>query len=84
MPLFAYKAANVSGDVVQGEMEAIDQEAVIRQLQAQGHIPIRAEEVTRPEPDSVPSAFRIQRSRPGRREVNVFTIELAAARNDPQ
>ena len=77
MPVFQYKAANVSGDVVQGEMEAINQEAVIRQLQAQGHIPIRAEEVREPEPDGVPSAFKIQRRRPGRKEVNVFTIELA-------
>ncbi len=77
MPVFQYKAANISGDVVQGEMEAINQEAVIRQLQAQGHIPIRAEEVQRSEPDGVPSVFKIQRSRPGRKEVNVFTIELA-------
>jgi len=77
MPVFQYKAANVSGDVVQGEMEAINQEAVIRQLQAQGHIPIRAEEVKGSEPDGVPSAFTIQRRRPGRKEVNVFTIELA-------
>ena len=77
MPLFQYKAANVSGDVVQGEMEAVNQDAVIRQLQAQGHIPIRAEEVTPSEPGDTPSVFKFQRRRPGRREVSVFTIELA-------
>ncbi len=77
MPLFQYKAANVSGDVIQGEMEAVNQDAVIRQLQAQGHIPIRAEEVIPSEPGDAPSVFKIQRRRPGRREVSVFTIELA-------
>jgi len=77
MPLFQYKAANVSGDVIQGEMEAVNQDAVIRQLQAQGHIPIRAEEVSPAESGDAPSVFKIQRRRPGRREVSVFTIELA-------
>jgi general secretion pathway protein F len=77
MPVFQYKAADVSGDIVQGEMEAASQDAVIRQLQAQGHIPIRAEEITPSESGDIPSAFRIQRRRPGRKEVAVFTIELA-------
>lgn len=77
MPVFQYKAANISGDVVQGQMEAADQDTVIRHLQAQGHIPIRAEEVARSLPSETPSAFRFQRRRPGYREVSVFTIELA-------
>lgn len=77
MPIFQYKAANVSGDVVQGEMEAASQEVVIRHLQAQGHIPIRAEEVTHA-PSSEPSpGFTLLRRRPGRADVNVFTIELS-------
>ncbi len=77
MPVFEYKAATNSGDVVQGEMEAASQDAVIRRLQAEGHIPIRAEEITRSAPDETPSAFTFQRRRPGRADVNVFTIELA-------
>ncbi|TFH50467.1 MAG: type II secretion system F family protein [Lysobacterales bacterium] len=77
MPVFQYKAANVSGDIVEGEMEAINQDAVIRQLQAQGHTPIRAEEVTRSAPDETASIFRFQRRRAGRADVSVFTIELA-------
>ena len=77
MPVFEYKAATNSGDVVQGEMEAASQDAVIRRLQAEGHIPIRAEEITRPAPSEAPSAFTFQRRRPGRADVNVFTIELA-------
>jgi general secretion pathway protein F len=77
MPVFHYKAATTNGDVVQGEMEAADQDAVIRQLQAQGHIPIRAEEVTRAAAAGTPRAISFQRRRPGRADVNVFTIELA-------
>ena len=77
MPVFEYKAATNSGDVVQGEMEAASQDAVIRRLQAEGHIPIRAEEITRSAPGETPSAFTFQRRRPGRADVNVFTIELA-------
>jgi general secretion pathway protein F len=77
VPIFEYKAATNSGDVVQGEMEAASQDAVIRRLQAEGHIPIRAQEITRPEPDQTPFAFTFQRRRPGRADVNVFTIELA-------
>jgi general secretion pathway protein F len=77
VPVFEYKAATNSGDVVQGEMEAASQDAVIRRLQAEGHIPIRAEEITRSAPGETPSAFTFQRRRPGRADVNVFTIELA-------
>lgn len=77
MPIFEYKAATNSGDVVQGEMEAASQDAVIRRLQADGHIPIRAEEITRSASSETPSAFTFQRRRPGRADVNVLTIELA-------
>ena len=77
MPVFQYKAATVNGDVLQGEMEAVSQDAVIRQLQAQGHIPIRAEEVADTAAAVTPSAFSFQRRRPSRADVNVFTIELA-------
>jgi len=77
VPIFEYKAATNSGDVVQGEMEAASQDAVIRRLQADGHIPIRAEEITRSASSETPSAFTFQRRRPGRADVNVLTIELA-------
>ncbi len=77
MPVFQYKAASNSGDVVQGEMEAASQEAVIRHLQDQGHIPIRAKEITRAVAADDAPAFSLYRRRPGRADVNVFTIELA-------
>lgn len=40
MPLFSYKAARMSGEVLEGEMEAADQAALMQQLQMDGLIPI--------------------------------------------
>lgn len=77
MPLFQYKAASNTGDVVEGEMEAASQEAVIRHLQSQGHIPIRAEEVTRAAVAEQPTVRSLFQRRAGRADVDVFTIELA-------
>jgi len=77
VPVFHYKAADSSGDVVQGEMEAPSHEAVIRNLEAQGHIPIRAEEIAPASHGEPRSVFRFQRHRPGRGNVSDFTIELA-------
>jgi general secretion pathway protein F len=42
MPSFLYKAVRVDGEAVEGEMEAADEEAVIRHLQQDGLIPIHA------------------------------------------
>jgi len=76
MPVFQYKASDVSGDVFQGEMEAASEDAVIRRLQEQGHIPIRAEEIA---PSArgrwLPDVARAHR-RPERADVAAFTIEL--------
>lgn len=77
MPLFQYKAASNTGDVVEGEMEAASQEVVIRHLQSQGHIPIRAEKVTRAAVAEKPTVSGLFRRRAGRADVDVFTIELA-------
>jgi general secretion pathway protein F len=41
MALFHYKAARASGEIAEGEMEAADQVALVRQLQRDGLIPIR-------------------------------------------
>jgi general secretion pathway protein F len=77
VPLFQYKAASSSGDVLEGEMEAISQEAVIRRLQAQGHIPIRAEEVTRSAAETTGLGLDLRGRGASRAEVSVFTIELS-------
>ena len=44
MPRFSYKAATPSGEVIQGEIDAADRQAVIDRLRSQGHVPIRADE----------------------------------------
>lgn len=46
MPVFRYKAADRSGQVVVGQIEAGTRAQAIEQLRAQGQIPIRAEEVS--------------------------------------
>jgi general secretion pathway protein F len=73
VPLFHYKAASADGRVLEGDMEAASREALIRQLQSQGHVPIRAEVR-----DAVAAPARQRRG--GRRvsqtDVMVFTTEL--------
>ncbi len=44
MTLYRYKAVTGSGETVEGAMEAPSRESVVQQLQAQGHLPISAEE----------------------------------------
>lgn len=77
MPLFHYKAATPSGEVLEGEMEAADRQDAVRKIQAQGHVPIRADAV-RTADGAVTRAGWIQRRRVGRRDVELFTLELAA------
>ena len=48
MPLYRFKAVTGPGDVVEGEMEAISQVAVLDHLRGQGYMPIRADEIRRP------------------------------------
>ncbi len=43
MAWFSYKAVSASGEVIEGELEATDQRAVIDRLRREGHVPIRAE-----------------------------------------
>lgn len=77
MPRFQYKAATINGDVVEGQMEAVNQDAVIRGLQSQGHIPIRAEEIRESAPVVASSMFSFHRPRASRADVSVFTLELS-------
>lgn len=41
MPLFVYKAVGSDGNVVEGELEAADEQALVRLLQDSGQIPLR-------------------------------------------
>lgn len=43
MPLYSYKAVNSQGETVEGVKNAVDQQAVLAELQGQGFIPIRIE-----------------------------------------
>ncbi|MFO1127528.1 MAG: type II secretion system F family protein [Rhodospirillales bacterium] len=47
MALFRYKAVTETGDVVEGDLEAPTQAAVIAHLRSQGQLPIRADEQRR-------------------------------------
>jgi general secretion pathway protein F len=77
VPLFQYKAAAADGQVLEGQMEADNRDAVVRRLQSQGHVPIRAEEVGLAARRSagVPGLSRLRRV--GAREVQFFTTETA-------
>jgi general secretion pathway protein F len=77
MPIFHYKAANPNGEILEGEMQAADQHAVIRQLQAEGHIPIRAEEGARPSTIGAELDSILNRHAFSARELSEFTLELA-------
>ena len=77
MPRFRYKAANVAGDVLEGELEASNREAAVKRLQALGHIPIRADEVA-----AAPQKAQVRQPlfRPrkvSRADVAFLTLELA-------
>jgi general secretion pathway protein F len=43
MPLFSYKAVNTLGETEEGVKNAVDQQALLTELQSQGFIPIRIE-----------------------------------------
>ncbi len=77
MPLFHYKAANGAGEVLEGDMEAADRNDVVRKLQAQGHVPIRAEPLHAGELRATRRMPLFGRRGLGRRDVEVFTLELS-------
>ena len=73
MPLYAFKAVKPDGEAVEGDREASDEAALVRQLQAEGLIPIQ----TRPA-----GGLRLQLGSKRRRgltqkEIGVLTRELA-------
>ena len=76
MTRYRYKAASQHGEVLEGEIDAASQEQVVRRLQAQGHVPILAEEVVA----GSPKRFGLRRWRLGVRTADAgdFTFELVA------
>ena len=78
MPLYRYEAVSAAGELLQGEMEAADQAAVVSRIQASGQLPLRAHPVA-----GKPLRFAFARPRSASRriagrELAGFTRELAA------
>jgi len=75
MPLFDFKAVAPSGEVIQGSMEAISQEAVVAKLQSEGNLPLSTKEAGK-------GGFSLSQMRLGRQgmsaaEVGQFTEQMA-------
>lgn len=81
MPVFYYKAVNTKGEVVEGEMTAQDQAAVIVRLQGQGFTPIRADELTSGQAKRTKGQKRTGKNRIHQEEVGAFTEQLATLLN---
>jgi general secretion pathway protein F len=77
VPIYRYKAAAADGQLLDGQMEAASRDALVRRLQAQGHVPIRAEEVGERLPAAGLGFALVRRRRLGAADVQVFTTELA-------
>ncbi|MGI9335110.1 MAG: type II secretion system F family protein [Gammaproteobacteria bacterium] len=82
MPLFRFKAATPEGELVEGQMEAADRESVVRKLQAQGHLPIKAEPWSGEGSRSRSNAGRgltaaLRSRRIGFNDLGMFTVELS-------
>ena len=77
MPRYRYKAVNASGKVIEGEMEAVDRQAVVEALHRKGGTPIRAELLAdRPPMRFLPAALA-GRSRLRAQVLALATRELA-------
>ncbi len=75
MPIYEYRAVAPSGDVVQGSMEAINSDAVVAKLQAEGNLPLSTKEAGK-------GGFSLSSLRLGRQgmsaaEVGQFTEQMA-------
>jgi general secretion pathway protein F len=77
MPRFSYKAATPGGDVIEGVIEAADRQAVIDRLHGQGHVPIRADEVTGGLGRGLGPGWSFGRKRVAAKDVTIKTRELA-------
>jgi general secretion pathway protein F len=77
MPRFSYKAVSADGEVIEGELDAANRQALVDRLHADGHVPIRAEESRRAAAAQrgLPGLFQPRRVR--REDVLLVTQELA-------
>lgn len=77
MPLYQYKAARSDGEIVEGQLESIDRQAVARQLQSKGNMPISITEagVQKAPGEGATRGIRLSR-RNSSQTVDFFTLEL--------
>jgi general secretion pathway protein F len=76
MPIFLYKAVTETSEIVEGEMEAPSQVAVIERLRSQGSLPLHARELSAGG-HAVSGGSLFHFNRVSRRDVYLITHELA-------
>ncbi len=79
MTRFSYKAVSANGDILEGELEAENRDAVVERLRAQGHLPIKAEAQKRRSGRAGGGSLSglFQRKTVSRKDVVLLTQELA-------
>lgn len=77
MPWFEYKAARQDGEMVSGRQEASDRNALARQLQAEGQIPIQITESSGILPTKTRRSFHFGPQRLRGKDIDYLTLELA-------
>jgi general secretion pathway protein F len=73
LPKFLYKAVKLDGEAVEGEIEAPNEAAVVRQLQGEGLIPLE----TRSAGGLRARLIRTRRRRLSQKEIGILTREMA-------
>jgi len=78
MPKFKYKAVAGNGEIVQGEMEAPEQSAVITRLQTSGHLPLSAEQLDASHATSPLQRINLfKKNKITTKDIRILTSELA-------
>ncbi len=77
VPVFTYRATNLSGVVSEGTMEAREEQTVVAKLQADGFIPIRVSSEAKPQPQSVSISLPSFFTSVSKRDILALTQELA-------
>jgi general secretion pathway protein F len=77
MAVFRYKAVTESNEILEGEMEAPAQAAVVERLRGLGHLPLHASEIAANSPSLVSKGGLFTLRRTSNRDVFLITHELA-------
>ncbi|MDH5748303.1 MAG: type II secretion system F family protein [Rhodospirillales bacterium] len=77
MGLFRYKAVNLTGEVLEGQMAAESRQALIERLHALGHTPIRAEEIRKDSFFQILNRDIFNRRKISAKDITFITHEMA-------